>query len=990
MRPEDLDRLPLCRLTEVPLPADPAGPGPRGLDRPAGSGRSGGPPTAPRGDLHAALSPALSPALTGAYAAGRPVLVAWVRAAAGAPVAVVLGGDIAVGVPGAGTGGAYGGGDPARGDPAGGEVRPLYPPGSRGRRIAAPEFAALLAALPAWLRCCGTADSLAASPLDGAWWTGGLDDLVVHLGGAPFAWLVVAEPVGGDAVRARLAELHHRIGVLLDRQATSARDRVDLERAQERYRELSQALAAGLWDVHVLAGGADAEGVARSAALLCSASDLAPLPYTLRPHGAALPFAGALAATVAGADSNTGTGGLSGGSPFAASTALLCAVARPPVRELPGLRLVEPPAFDVTPETADGIPLGAVLDGTGAPAGEFAVPTGTLNRHAFVAGATGAGKSQTVRHLLEGLHRAGVPWLVIEPAKAEYARMAGRLAGAHPAGGGVVVVRPGDPDQVAVSLNPLEPEAGFPLQTHLDLVRALFLAAFEANEPFPQVLARALTRCYEDLGWDLALGRSRVAGGTPRYPTLGDLQRVALDVVAGVGYGAEMTADVRGFIDVRLASLRLGTPGRFFEGGHPLDVADLLRRDVVLELEDVGNDQDKAFCMGAVLIRLAEHLRVHEADGRGRLRHVTVVEEAHRLLKASAAGTPAAHAVELFAALLAEVRAYGEGVVVAEQIPSKLLPDVVKNTALKVLHRLPAADDRETVGATMNLDDRQSRHVVTLPPGEAAVFADGMDRPLLVRVPPGEDRERAAAAPLAASVCRTRSRACGPECRARPCTLREISAGRDLAADPRLTLWLELLTVAHVTGERRPRPRTGALPATVGRPQRTVQCALAHLAQHAVDVRYPDLLPWYQPELLAAHVADTAARLLYGEPSACAVPSEVEWQAGRYRWVDVGRALAGWRGPRDVPHPDTARWARRGLHLRAGTVDGQLRELREHPTRSVPGAALLFGAEPVLESSVDALSSADDPARRLAEATAFLEPEGVAWLPRRLLPALAP
>jgi uncharacterized protein len=971
--------LPLCRLTEVPLLADGAGagqPGPAGPARGAGAGQPG---VSPAAGGPAALAAALSPALTSAYSGGRPVLVAWVRAVPGGPVAVVLGGDIAVGARDAADGAG----------PGGDEVRPLYPPGSRGRRLPAAGLDALLAGLPAWLRCCGSADSLAASPLDGPHGTGRIDDLVAHLGGAPFAWLVLAEPVGRDAVGARLAELHYRIGALLDRQATSARDRADLERAQERYRELSQATASGLWNVHVLAGGPDPHGVARSAALLCSASDLAPLPYTLRPHGEAMPLPDALAATVTGPDPD------SGGSPFAASAALLCAVARPPLRELPGVRLVEPPAFDVTPETTGGIPLGVVLDGTGAPAGDFAVPAATLNRHAFVAGATGAGKSQTVRHLLEGLHRAGVPWLVIEPAKAEYARMAGRLetgpgaAGAEASGGGVVVIRPGDPDQVAVSLNPLEPEAGFPLQTHIDLVRALFLAAFEANEPFPQVLARALTRCYEDLGWDLALGQSRVAGGTPRYPTLGDLQRVALDVVGGIGYGAEMTADVRGFVDVRLASLRLGTPGRFFEGGHPLDVADLLRRDVVLELEDVGNDQDKAFCMGAVLIRLAEYLRVHQPDGGGRLRHVTVVEEAHRLLRASAAGTPAAHAVELFAALLAEVRAYGEGVVVAEQIPSKLLPDVVKNTALKVLHRLPAADDRETVGATMNLDERQSRHVVALPPGEAAVFADGMDRPVLVRVPLGEGRERVAAEPVTAGVRRTRSQACGPLCRSRACTLREISAGRALAADPRLTLWVELLTVAHVAGERRPRPVPGALSGPVGgHPQRTVQCALAHLAQQAVDLRYRHLLPWYQPELLAAHVAATAACWLYGEPSDCTALSEVDWQAGRYRWVDVGRALAGWRGPRDCPHPDTGRWARRGLDLRAGTVDEQVRLLREHPTRSIPGVVLLFGEEPVLESCVDALSGAADPAQRLAQATAFLEPEGVAWLPRRLLPAL--
>src|SRR5262249_27013992 len=119
-----------------------------------------------------------------------------------------------------------------------------------------------------------------------------------------------------------------------------------------------------------------------------------------------------------------------------------------------------------------------------------------------------------------------------------------------------------------------------------------------------------------------------------------------------------------------------------------------------------------------------------------RLQHVLVIEEAHRLLRGDREGA-SAHAVELFAGLLAEIRAYGEGLVIAEQIPAKLVPDVVKNTALKVMHRLPAQDDRELVGATMTLDGEQSGQVVSFPPGVAAVFMDGMDRPLRVKVPFG-------------------------------------------------------------------------------------------------------------------------------------------------------------------------------------------------------------------------------------------------------------
>ena len=239
--------------------------------------------------------------------------------------------------------------------------------------------------------------------------------------------------------------------------------------------------------------------------------------------------------------------------------------------------------------------------------GTFRVPLATLNRHAFVTGATGAGKSQTVRHMLEQLTGAGIPWLAIEPVKSEYAAMAGRIAGA----GQVTVINPSDPAAVPLSVNPLEPEPGYPVQAHIDMVRALFLAAFDAREPFPQIISQALQRAYEDCGWDPVTGAGRPgAPAPPAVPTLAQLQRAALEVIEDVGYGRELQADVRGFVDVRLRSLRTGSAGRFFEGGHPADIAELLRRNVVLAIEDVANDEDKAFLIGTLIIRLVEHLRL--------------------------------------------------------------------------------------------------------------------------------------------------------------------------------------------------------------------------------------------------------------------------------------------------------------------------------------------------------------------------------------------
>jgi hypothetical protein len=121
--------------------------------------------------------------------------------------------------------------------------------------------------------------------------------------------------------------------------------------------------------------------------------------------------------------------------------------------------------------------------------------------------------------------------------------------------------------------------------------------------------------------------------------------------------------------------------------------------------------------------------------------HVLVIEEAHRLLANVAAGAseyegnPRGEAVETFTNLLSEVRAYGEGVIVADQVPVRLAPDVIKNTNLKVAHRIVAGDDRTVLGGAMVMDPDQVAALATLRPGQAALYSDGDDAPLLVAIP---------------------------------------------------------------------------------------------------------------------------------------------------------------------------------------------------------------------------------------------------------------
>jgi uncharacterized protein len=763
------------------------------------------------------------------------------------------------------------------------------------------------------------------------------ESTLVSLMTRPFGWLVVAEPT--DLIDAEIAELRTQLNVL--RRYDEERARLDVERSERRLAELDAFREAGLWNVRVLAGAASEEELSLLAPVLVGSVGLAGHPYRLRSAEGVHELADALVVKLA--DERDGSE-----VPFAATAGALAALTGLPRGEVPGVRVLDPGYFDVTSETRGGpsIDLGEILDGQDRPVGTFRVPLATLNRHALVAGATGAGKSQTVRHMLEQLTGAGIPWLAIEPVKSEYAAMAGRLSRT----GQVTVINPADPATVPISVNPLAPEPGYPVQAHIDMVRALFLAAFAADEPFPQIMSQALQRVYAACGWDVVTGAG-VPGAPsgPVVPTLAQLQRAALEVIDDVGYGRELQADVRGFVDVRLRSLRIGSAGRFFEGGHPADIGELLSRNVVLAIEDVANDEDKAFLIGTLIIRIVEHLRLRaRADAaagaasgaarpRGSLRHVIVIEEAHRLLRASREGA-SEHAVELFASMLAEIRAYGVGIVVAEQIPSKLVPDVVKNTALKILHRLPAQDDRQMVGAAMNLDGDQSRQVVSLEPGMAAVFADGMDRPLRIRVPCGEDREQAGGHAVAAPpVSGRRCAACGPVCATeRPCTLLELRAADLLAGSPEdawLRIWTEALVLAYLTNRRLP-----LVPAVLRQrwaelAPRLRECLLATVIDRAMAGRALTVRSCYDPDRLAAATAETARRMLEGGKGAGTLAGP-DWVIPQLRWLhEIDRVYPLHSDPPDVFAPaPRLDFALAGVADRPDIRIGQrIRGLRRHP-----------------------------------------------------------
>ncbi|MBO0824091.1 MAG: DUF853 family protein, partial [Actinobacteria bacterium] len=276
-----------------------------------------------------------------------------------------------------------------------------------GRRVAVAVAAGDKAAQPSWPADDRTPPTLFESALQA-------------LVGRAFGWLVVAEPT--DRLQAETAQLRNELTVL--RRYDDEQSRFEASRAEQRLAELDTFGEAGLWDVRVLVGAANEQELELIVPLLVGSAELGAHPYRLRcpahapcagSAGSALRFANALGAQLTERADGSAV-------PFSATAGALAALTGLPRHEVPGVRLIRAGYFDVTADErrpGPGVDLGSILDGRDRAVGSFSVPLATINRHALVTGATGSGKSQTVRHLLEQLTLAGIGWLAVEPVKSE-------------------------------------------------------------------------------------------------------------------------------------------------------------------------------------------------------------------------------------------------------------------------------------------------------------------------------------------------------------------------------------------------------------------------------------------------------------------------------------------------------------------------------------------------------------------------------------------
>ncbi|HWG15659.1 MAG TPA: hypothetical protein VG268_20545 [Streptosporangiaceae bacterium] len=573
------------------------------------------------------------------------------------------------------------------------------------------------------------------------------------------------------------------------------------------------------------------------------------------------------------------------------------------------------PAPDVATRMVE---LGAPAD----PDGESVqVPMGRLRDGVLVAGSAGSGAARTVRQLLAQATAAGLPWLLVDPAGTEYRGL--------PA----TVLSPVDPDAPPLTLSPLTPSPGYPLQAHLALVGALFDLALGADETMSLIVAQALRQAYRAAGWDLVTGRP---GAPVQPPGLGDLHTALRELIGRSGFDRPTRARLRGTADARFGSWQDGPAGRFLAGGHPAgpaDLSELLRRRVVLATRDLA-DADRALVTGTLLIRLAEHLRARPPTAGNQdgpeLRHLLVLAEARTLLRDDGDGQPGARAAERFAALIPELAAAGTGTVLTERRPALLTPDAIRDPALRIVHRLPAPADRDAMGVAPS----------AAPTGAdtAIVLTDGTAQP--VKAPPAEASPLAREPEPGWSPRGRRSPACGQSCRTeRPCRLAELRGAERLAESPDqawLRVWGEILTLAFLTDNPLP-----AVPAPLrrrwrGQTSRARECLLGHVIGDAAGRRAGALRGHYDPAQLAGVLAAAATSRLgqTGSAAVATVRPGPAWVIPPLRWLHEVERLCPLGGAGLAPgdHAPPLDFDLPGLPDWPGIRIGQrIRALRRHP-----------------------------------------------------------
>lgn len=415
-----------------------------------------------------------------------------------------------------------------------------------------------------------------------------------------------------------------------------------------------------------------------------------------------------------------------------------------PKKSVPGLPVIECASFGRNVSTFDGtqpqqgLCIGKVFHMHREERIKTFLSKDSLASHTFVTGSTGAGKTNTVCRILDQALDQQVSFLVIEPAKGEYKDVYG--------GREDVNVFGTNPEFTPLlRIDPFSFPSGIHVLEHLDRLVEIFNVCWPMYAAMPAVLKDAVARSYEDCGWDLAASDNPY--GADLFPCFADVARNVREILDSSEYDAENKGAYKGSLLTRLNSLTNGLNGMMLSSNE-VDASVLFDANTVIDLSRIGSAETKSLLMGLLVLKLQEH-RMAEKKGMNQpLRHLTVLEEAHNLLKRSSnsqgseSGDLTGKSVEMISNAIAEMRTYGEGFIIADQAPGLLDMAAIRNTNTKIIHRLPDLSDRELAGRAANLNDQQIVELARLPKGVAAIYQNDWVEPVLCKIAKAEEGER--------------------------------------------------------------------------------------------------------------------------------------------------------------------------------------------------------------------------------------------------------
>lgn len=344
--------------------------------------------------------------------------------------------------------------------------------------------------------------------------------------------------------------------------------------------------------------------------------------------------------------------------------------------------------------------------------------------------------------------------MIIEPAKDDYVRWAIEQNKYLPEEQKFEIYMPGvkvfeETKLEELKINPFEPaaikNANIDLMTHYEQLVNILNATLPTSDVLPVIIDEAIYRYLKNtFGEEFINGESMQKA---EYPKLDGVIEIARRLLAERGYDKKVQDDLGAALETRFSFLVRGKRGKILNVRKSTDFNRLFNKNVIINLSKISGAKDKSLIMSLLFLALYEYrISAYSNDNNyralaneNRLLQLTVIEEAHNLLEkptldVSHSGNPQQIVADMFSNIMSEIRGYGQGLLLVDQIPTRLIQDAIKNTNYKIVHRMTAPDDCAIMASSLALRPDQQNIIPALGRGEIIISGDLDDAASWVKI----------------------------------------------------------------------------------------------------------------------------------------------------------------------------------------------------------------------------------------------------------------